>query len=232
MKRFIYVGSLLTISTLFSQNGDNLAKEDRGRVIIVQSNEIKGKDYIYDEWNKGMLVLNDSVFSLQDYLKYDVLNDRVLIKSMSNIAEVIEINDKSLTGFSILDKNRNIKHDFVMLQRRNFVNKADNGFYELVLNLQNTNYFIKRTTKIIFDPNRSKGTQTINNYPLEYQDKITYYIKNKDGLYEEVRLKKKEINTILDLHPNEIDVFVKTNKINYSSEGDVMTLVNYYYYSL
>lgn len=229
MKRFIYVGSLLTITSLFSQNGDNLAKEDRGRVIIVQSNEIKGKDYIYDEWNKGMLVLNDSVFSVQDYLKYDALKDRVFIKNMSNVSEVIEISDKSLTGFSILEKDRNIKHDFVKLQKKYFTGDTEKGFFEVVFNLQNTNYFIKRTTKILFDPNRSEGSQTINNYPLEYQDKVTYYIKNKDGLYEKVKLNKKEINSVINQHSNEIDSFVKMNKINYNKESDVMKLVNYYY---
>lgn len=229
MKRFIYVSLFLTITTLFSQNGDNLVKEDRGNVIITLNNEIKGKNYVYDEWNKGMLVLNDSVFSVQDYLKYDALKDRVFIKSHNNISEVIEINDKSLTGFSILEKDGNIKHDFVKLQRKYFTGDAENGFYEMVFNLQSTNYFIKRTTKIIYDPNRSKGAQTINNYPLEYQDKITYYIKNKDGLYEAIRLKKKEITSILYQYPNKIAAFVKMNKINYSKEIDVAKLVNYYY---
>ncbi len=229
MKLFICTVFFLTFTSIFSQNGDNLAKEDRGNVIITQNNHIKGKDYVYDEWNKGMLVLNDSVFSVQDYLKYDALKDGVFVKNKKNISEVIEINDKSLTGFSILEKDGNIKHDFVKLQRKYFTGDAENGFYELVFNLQNTNYFLKKTTKIIYDPNRSKGTQTINNYPLEYQDKITYYIKNKDGLYSAIRLKKKEINTILNQHSKLIDAFVKSNKINYSKESDVAKLVNYYY---
>lgn len=167
MKYFIYAGFLLTITSLFSQNGDNLAKEDRGNVIITQNNEIKGKDYLYDEWNKGMLVLNDSVFSVQDYLKFDVFKNRVFIKNMVNISEVIEINDQSLTGFSILEKDSNIKHDFVKLNKKYFTGDAENGFYEVVFNEQNTNFFIKRTSKILSDQNRSRGTQTINNFPLE-----------------------------------------------------------------
>lgn len=232
MRRFtyvFYVCFLLAVPSIFSQNGDNLVKEDRGNIIIKQNSDIKGKDYLYEEWNKGMLVLNDSIFSRQDYLKYDALKDRVLIKNMSNIEEVIEINDKSLTGFSILEKDGNIKHDFVKLQRKYFTGNAENGFYEVVFNLQNTNYFIKRTTKILYDPNRSEGSQTINNYPLEYRDKQTYYIKNKDGMYEAIRLNKKEINTILNQHPNEISAYVKRNKVNYNKESDVMKLVNYYY---
>lgn len=230
MKSIFSMAFILLFSNIFSQNGDNLAKEDRGRVIIVQSNEIKGKDYIYDEWNKGMLVLNDSVFSVQNYLKYDAYKNSLFIKNMAdNGNEVIEINDKSVTGFSILENNRNIKHDFVNLQKKDFMGEVENGFYELVFNLQNTNYFIKRISKILFDPNRSEGSQTINNYPLEYQDKLIYYIKNTDGLYVEVKLNKKEIIAVLNLHSKEIEAYLKMNKINFGKEEHVVKLVNYYY---
>lgn len=229
MGRFIYVGFLLFFTGIYAQNGDNLHKEDRSNIIIKQNNEIKGKDYLYEEWNKGMLVLNDSIFSMQDYLKYDAFKNRLLIKNRDNLNEVIEIEDKSITGFSIFEKDRNIKHDFVWLRKKNFNGEAENCFYELVFNLQNTNYFIKKNSKILFDPNRSKGSQTINNYPLEYRDKITYYIKNKEGLYVEVKLKKKEIIAVLDQHPNEMEAYEKMNKINYGKESDVMKLVNYYY---
>ena len=232
MRHFFYIGFLLTVTPLFSQNGDNLHKEDRGNIIIKQNNEIKGNDYLYDEWNKGMLVLNDSVFSIQDYLKYDVINDVVLIKNngiSNNVTDIIEINDKSVTGFSILEKEKNIKHDFVHLRRKNFKDDAENGFYEVVFNLKNTNYFIKKNSKILFDPNRSKGSQTMNNYPLEYQDKITYYLKNSDGLYVEIKLKKKDITAVLNKHPKDVEIFIKLNKVNYGKEVDIAKLVNYYY---
>ncbi len=226
MKSLIYLGTLLTITSLFSQNGDNLHKEDRGNIIITQNNNIKGKSYIYDEWNKGMLVLNDSVFSVQDYLKFDAFKNKLFIKKEN---EIIEISDQSITGFSIVEKDKNIKHDFVKLHNKNFTSEAENGFYELVFNVQNTNYFIKKNAKILFDPNRSKGSQTINNYPLEYQDKTTYFIKNDDGLYVQIRLKKRDINAVLAKHSKQMGAFVKTNKINYSKENDVVKLVNYYY---
>ncbi|MDP3359546.1 MAG: hypothetical protein Q8S41_09375 [Lutibacter sp.] len=232
MRLFIYIGFLLAITGVNSQNGDNLHKEDRGNIIISQNSVINGKSYLFDEWNKGMLVLNDSVFSVQDYLKFDAFKNSLFIKMTgagSDVTEIIEIDDKSVTGFSILEKDKNIKHDFVWLRKKNFNGEAENGFYELVFNLQNTNYFIKKNSKILFDRNRSKGSQTMNNYPLEYQDKITYYIKNSDGLYEEVELKKKYIIALLNMHSKEVEAFVKLKKVNYGKESDVMKLVNYYY---
>ncbi|WP_299523909.1 hypothetical protein, partial [uncultured Lutibacter sp.] len=158
----------------------------------------------------------------------DAYKDRVLIKYAENLDEIIEITDRTLTGFSILEDSQ-LKHDFVKLNSSNFKGEATGGFYEIVFNLQKTNYFIKKNAKIVFDPNRSKGSQTENNFPLEFQDKITYYIKNADGLYTKVRLRKKDIMPVLDNHSKNLMSFIKAKKINFSKEDDVMKLVNYYY---
>ena len=230
MKSIFSMVFVLFLSNLFAQNIDYLSKQDHyGRIVILQNNEIKGKDYVYDEWNLGMLVLNDSIFSKQNYLKYDVYKNRVLIKNMKNLNEIIEITDKSLTGFSIFEGNSNLKHDFVNLKSNAFKSDGEDGFYEIVFNFQNTNYFIKKHTKIIYDPNRSKGSQTFNNLPSEYKNNTTYYLKNIDGLYEKIRLKKKDIKPLLPKHTKALDSYIKANKINFSKESDVVKLVNYYY---
>lgn len=228
MKKIIYVSLLLSFTNVFSQNLDYEGNGVR-KVFIKQNSEIKGNDFLYDEWNNGMLVLNDSVFSKQDYLKYDVYKDHVLIKNMKNPDEIIEITDGTLTGFAILERGRNLKHDFVKLNSSNFKGEAVDGFYEIVFNSENTNYFIKKNTKIVFDPNRSEGSQTANNLSLEFQDKTEYYLKNSDGLYVNVRLKKKDIKAILTNNTKAIDSYIKSNKINFNEESDVMKLVNYYY---
>jgi len=226
MKKIIYLSLLIGCTSLIAQNGDNLHREDKGTVIITKNSEIKGVDFVYDEWNKGMLVLNDSIFSKQDFLKFDVFKNRIFIKKDN---EVIEIKDRSISGFSIIEKERNLKHDFVKLNSSHFMNRIEDGFYEIVFNIENTNYFIKENTKILFDPNRSKGSQTINNFPLEYQDKTYYFIKNSNGLYVKVRLKKKDIKSVLVNHSKLIDGYMKSKKLKYYKENDVVKLVNYYY---
>jgi len=229
MKKFMYVFICLCFGSIFSQNTDNLWKGDRGRVIIPMNSGIKGNDFLYDEWNSGILVLYDSVFSEQKYLKYDAHKDRILIKNMNNLDEIIEITDNSITGFALIEKSNNVKHDFVKLKRENFINESEDGFYEVVFNFEKTNYFLKKNTIIIYDPNRSKGTQAINNLQLEYKKELSYYVKNGDGLYVKTRLTKKKIKEILTNHSKLVDSFIKSNKIKFSDEDDVMKLVNYYY---
>ncbi|MGK0253968.1 MAG: hypothetical protein ACI9OE_001453 [Mariniflexile sp.] len=228
MKSIVSIVLVLFFTNAFSQNlgfgGDGI----RG-MIITPNNDIKGDDYIYKEWNKGLLVLNDSVFSKQDYLKYDAYKDRVLIKYAVKMDEIIEINDGGLTGFSIIENDGYLKHDFIKLKASSFFDRSQNGFYEIVFNVEKTNYFIKKNTKLVFDPNRSKGSQTANNFPLEFQDKTTYFLKDAKGLYNEVRLKEKDIMPVLTGHNEALALYVKVNKIRFKNEEDVMKLVNYYY---
>jgi len=219
----------LCFGNIVAQSTDNLWKGERGRIIIPTNSDIKGDDFLYDEWNNGILVLFDSVFSEQKYLKYDAYLDRILIKNMNNLDEIIEITDNSITGFALIEKKNNVKHNFVRLKKEHFADESVEGFYEVVFNFERTNYFLKKNTIVVFDPNRSEGSQTINNLPSEYKNKITYYIKNDGDLYVKTRLSKKKIKEILSDHTKLVDTFIKSNKISFSDEGDVMKLINYYY---
>ena len=229
MKSVKFLFFLLMSSLSVAQNPLSFFQEGGGRIILEQKNEYKGNLFVYDEWNKGMLVLNDSIFSVQDYLKYDAYNDRVLVKNMKNLDEIIEIYDNSLTGFSILDSKDNKKHDFVRLNVDKFENRVEGKYFEIVFNTENTNYFLKRTTKILYDPSKSKGTQPINAIPLEYRDIVTYYLKNEEEVYVEVKLTKKDILAVLNKHTSVIADYIKKNKLSFIKESDIMKLVNYYY---
>ena len=227
MKKIICAGLLLVSFYGISQyKPDGLYSTKK--IIIGKNDYIKGKDYVYDEWNYGMIVINDTVFSKQENLKYDVLNDRVLI-SFPIKNEVVEINDTSLTGFSIIE-NGTVKHDFVRLNSDSFVDTlTKKGFFEIVFNFENFNFLIKKHSVIIYDPNRSKGFQTLNNIPSEYKHKTTYFLKNDSGKYEMIRLKKKDILGVLTKNYEKIKSYVKVNKIKFHKESDVLKLVNYYY---
>jgi len=222
---------MLCFSSVFSQNApDNLYREYKAWIDIKDTEGIQGTKFMYGEWNQGMLVLSDSLFFRQNYVAYDAQEGKILIKKEENSETVFEVNDINLTGFSIIENNNNnIKHDFVSLQKKHFKDNTSQGYYEIVNNIYRTNYLIKNTQKVIYDPNKSKGTAAINNYPLEYKDETTYYLKGEDGLYVEVGLKKKKIMNLLTKHEDKMQSYIKAKKINFSSELQVADLANYYY---
>lgn len=232
MKKMLLLVLVLNFTPIFSQhneqsiNTDYLSNANRGNIILTKNSNVKGQPFLFNRWNQGMLVINDSIFSKQDYLQYDAYKNELFIK---NKGEIIEILDNNVTGFFIIDKQKNLKHDFVKLNSNNFIEGDKSDFYEIVSNLKNRNYLIKKVSKVIYDPNRSKGSQTVNNYPLEFRNSITYYIKNDNGLYVKVRLKKRDIKAILDKHKVLLNNFIKNNRIKFGKEKDVVKLANYYY---
>ncbi len=227
MKNLIFISFVLVSFMIFGQRKtpESLLNGNR-KIQILDKSNIKGTYFIYSKWNVGKLVLNDSIISNQDYLKYDAFENKVFIKIQD---DVVEMNDNSLIGFSIIERKRNIKHDFVKLQKKDFKSKGEVWFYEIVFNEQKSNYVLKKNVKILYDPNINKSTQFINDEPLEFKDKSKYFIMNDEGLYVLVRLNKKEIKAVLTNHTRLVDSFVKSNKIKYRKEKDVVKLVNYYY---
>lgn len=230
MRYLFYLIFMMCFSSVFAQNSpDNLYREYKAWIDIKDTEEIQGTKFMYGGWNQGMLVLSDSLFFQQNYLAYDAYETKVLIKKEENSESVFEVNDINLTGFSIIDNQNKVKHDFVNLYTKNFKDQKSEGYFEIVNNIYKTNYFIKNVKKVIYDPNKSKGTAAVNNYPLEYKEEIFYYIKDEDSLYMEVILKKNDIMNLLKKHPEKIETFIKSKKIKFNNELQVADLVNYYY---
>lgn len=238
MRTFTFLILACTFSVGFSQKGNSIAYNqsdlanfnDTSNVILYHDDNINGEEYLYGPWNKGMLVMHDSLFFAQNYLRYDAYNDRILIKMNTNDDnKAFQINDSNLTGFSIVDANTNMKHDFVKLNKDYFDVHDPDGFYEVVFNIENKNYLLKKTKKYIYDPNKSKGVAAMNNLPSEFKEKVTYFIKNDKGIYVPVRLKKKDILKILKKHPAELEAYINEHHTHFNQETEVVNLVNYYY---
>lgn len=228
MNKFCSIILVLLAMPAFSQRIDNLSKGDRDRIEFSQEREIIGSEYLYDGWNKGMLVLNDTVFSYQSFLNYNAKTDQLLMRKSMN-DEIIEIYDRDLTGFSI-EEHRGLPHNYLFLTDKDFEQPESNeGFYEVVSNLNNTTYLIKKNVKLLFDPNKSKVTQAINNVPLEFKEKHYYYLKNDADVYVKIKLNKKSVKSVLTTHSLELDTFIKVKKIKFNNEADIVKLANFYY---
>lgn len=224
----IQLSLFLMIGSLFAQDV-NTNFDGQERVILTHNSAIDGKEYLYGSWNKGFLVMNDSLFFAQNYLRYDAYNDRILVKSAGSENEAFQVNDPNLTGFSLIDEKTNKKHDFVKLQDKHFENHVTNGFFEVVFNVEKSNYLLKKTVVTIYDPNKSKGTLNYSNVQQEFKQKEYYYLKTPEGGYLKVNLKKKDILNVLNAHNQKMNTFIKENKISFSKEEQVAQLVNYYY---
>lgn len=226
MKNIISVILLLVIVKAYSQVNDNLISSGHERVIINQNSEVKGVNFLFEEWNKGVLFFENGDNKHQDFVQYNMYNDVIYTKQGNSI---MEFSKNDLSGFTLIERKISIKHDFISLKKEDFVNQENEGFFEVIANLEGSKYLIKKLYKIIYDPNKSKGTQAINNIPKEYKDKKSFFLINQDGLYERVKLNKKGVKKVLNKNSEKMNAFIKQNNIKFNSEKDVIKLANYYY---
>lgn len=235
MKKLLYVLVFVLGTIIYGQTpnsyGQNPTSSFSGsqRVDLNHESNIKGNYYLFDSWNNGVLVMNDTLFFSQSNMRYDGYKDRILIRKGENLKEAFEINDIDLTGFSIFEEKNNLKHDFVKLKTMHFQDNVSSGYFEIISNNYKTNYVLKKTIKYIYDPNKSKGVAAQNNVQSEFKQKTSYFIKNDEGLYVKVRLKKKDVLNILTNNQAKVKSYLDTHTIHFNNEIEVTELVNYYY---
>ena len=139
------------------------------------------------------------------------------------------ITDNVVTGFAI-HKNAVNLHFFVKVNISQFEdNDNPSRFYEVISNHEKTNYLLKDVKKYLYDPNKSKGYMTENSFPMEYKQRVYYFIKNNSGKYVKSKLSKKAILKNLNDKSSELKKYLASNKINFKDEHDVAKNLNYYH---
>ncbi|MDC9723104.1 MAG: hypothetical protein PSN34_10110 [Urechidicola sp.] len=207
---------------------DAINRNSSNALRINYKTENKGNPYLYDEWKKGYLVINDTVISKQDKLQMDLEKGELIVGMGEGRGTIID--DKSVTGFAINKPDNLNKHFYVRLEPSQFEDTdRTSQFYEVISNLEKTNYLVKEVQKYLYDPNRSRGYQTENSLPMEWKKRTYYFIKNSSGKYIKTKLNKKAVLKVLSDKNKEVKSYVASNKINFKKEHDVVKLLNYYH---
>ena len=236
MKKLLFIFLLVPILSFAQEDrlagADNMfQKSARDAIRINFKPEHKGTPYLYDNWKSGYIVINDSIISSQKRIQYNLETGDLIVGSKNEMG--IIITDNSVTGFAI-DKGDNItninRHVFAKINAAQFENlNGTTKFYQVISNLEQTNYLIKDVKKYLFDPNKSRGYQTQNSIPQEYKEKTSYFIKDKSGKYIKTKLRKKNILKILEDKNTEVKAFVSSYKINFNKVNDVVKVLDYYH---
>ncbi len=190
--------------------------------------ENKGNPYLYDEWKEGYLVINDTVISPQKKIQVDLEKGELIVGIGEGRGTIID--DKAITGFAINKDNSVNKHLYIRLEPSQFENRdRTSHFYEVISNLEKTNYLVKEVQKYLYDPNKSRGYQTENSLPMEWKKRTYYFIKNSSGKYIKTKLNKKAVLKVLSNKNKEVKSYVASNKINFKKEHDIVKVLNYYH---
>lgn len=228
MKKLLFILALTSTFTFAQERkiipSDNqFSKLYEDEPIFVTEN--KDSPFLYNQWKKGYLIINNSIIFSQEKIHFDLETGQLIVSS--NTEKSVLIEGESLTGF-VIDKDENTsRRIFIKVNKETFENfDIKRDFYEMVYNEDTTDFLIKDVKKYVLGLSKNKGYQSNS---FEYKKRTNYYIKNNSGKYVETRLNKKNILKVLNDKSSEIKAFVASNKTNFKKEHDVVDLLNYYH---
>jgi hypothetical protein len=171
--------------------------------------------YKINDFTNGIVIYNNQ--SYQKQLKYDILNDLVVVKYLTtnNLYNVSLVSDR-IQSFTIsndlfekLDNNKE------------FIGIYGNGFFETVFKGKHFEFYIKHVkiykSKTILNTISNKFEED-SIYFLKYKNSF-YKFKNKKELIKILQDQKKEINSFFEKERN----FSKETLFSYLSKADKQT---------
>lgn len=185
------------------------------RVADSRSTQIEGSEYFNKEFMEGEIFTSDNERFTGVPMRFNAYHGEVevmmpdqTIWSLTNISSIVKIVLNSST-----------------LVHRRFITEGGetSGFLALVYNGKNLIY--RRDYKVFMEGKPSNGI--VNEIPPEIVDRPKeYYVDTGNGLPRFFR-SSRELAEIIGSHSQEINSFVKKEKINFKKEEDLVKLFSY-----
>ncbi|MCD6598004.1 MAG: hypothetical protein J7L04_09970 [Bacteroidales bacterium] len=201
------LNDLRDITTLFNRDmNDNK----------VQNNyiNIEGSPYLFDDFRKGEVLLKDGKLFKGEF-RYDKYVDQVEFKVKQGN---FWIANPSYIDYVKIDTT-------LMLFIQKDIEQPDKGSYYIILVSGKIQLILKKGSIL---QSAEDPKPYIDAKPAKFLDrKDLYYLLNESNTPIRITSKKVLINELSD-KSSEISKFIKSNKISYKKEEDLIYLINYY----
>jgi len=182
--------------------------------------KVIGDNYLDKKWNKANILLYQSETVIEGYpIKYEIKSDLVEIKTNAGI-KILDI--KKIKNIVWVDSVTLIPHYFVNAGEFKREGVPSRGLLEVLVDgtiplVKKTELFVKKPT---YNAALDVGTRDTKIYPKE----TTYYVK--EG--EMIKVKgKKDIPAAAADRANEVESFIKVNKLNVNKETDLIRVFEF-----
>jgi len=181
--------------------------------------------FFADSWNEGSLFINvDSKGLIFPQLKYDIAEDRILMK---NEQGVFEFPKGSVLSFTLKakDKKSGLMKEYTFISGIDGIEKyMVSNFFLAHYNSKKIKLITKHYAVLQNVPGATYGSKT-----QEYiyaKDEILYIHKDSKGIA--VRKNKKSIVEALGGDKKMWEEYIKNNKLDMKKEEDIIALLKFY----
>ena len=190
--------------------------------------ELRGTPFVYDTYQKGVVIVSDSLHSQTDFkLKLNAEDNEIWI--MNEKKEELVLTDKRITGLDLIVANDTHSFRKVILPD---VKTNPNRFVEVLYG--GTNFTLIKHTEKLFEAANAvdKGVAIIGRNYDSYITTISYYILTAKKVFKKIALKKSDIYkadlALVEKNRDAINAFCKEQKIsNPLEEEDAVDLVEF-----
>jgi hypothetical protein len=235
-KHLIFVGLVLISElTLIAQSNredlinresfESLVKSVGNDATVFNNYEgIKGTPYLFDFWIKGELVFsNDNRFNDVE-MKFDLLEDNVLVKNKSG--DALFLKKAIIKSFHLIDNTGN-HHNYINLANTDykFDAKRKSGFVEILHD--GDNILVVKRSKHLKHMDETGGYSANKIYDEFRDDPPEYYWIDSKGDVAQLKGSKKSILKTLNDN-GDLANHVKKERLSLRKEAGLISLMTYY----
>ena len=186
-------------------------------VRLIDYTNMEGTPYLYEDWQTGNVTLANGVSNKEPMmLKLNLVNDVVSFKDKETGQELEFVEPVQEFSLSVGTAIRHFKSGF-----KNIDGIAPSAFLEVLSD--GKAQLLKRNNKIVFEQ-QPIGSATKERTFIE---KTKYYLVI-DGKATVVKADKKSVLAALGDKHDQLEEYIKTNKVNFKNDAQLGKLVDYY----
>jgi hypothetical protein len=234
MKKFLFlsvIGILSTSTPAFSQ-ANNAAYNLNTRQINLEQqraafgltefefNNIEGSPYANESFLVGVINQEDKSVYDKILLRYNIFADEIEIKKSGNSSD--SDYDALIKDPKSIVKIANSIYVFVP-----FEGSMEKGHYFTVV-LEEIAFDLYKKTEVDYSKPYKAKTSYERDRPAKFTQKNSYYLVSKNGTFYELPDSKSKIIKVMSSKEVEVKSYIKKNKLDISSENDLVKLVKFY----
>jgi hypothetical protein len=172
-----------------------------------------GSPYFDDSWKFGTVYINETSFNRE--LRFNAFLDQIEMKEKG---ETTSLYKRDYISAKIGEQN-------YLIEQYTVNSEAVRQAYFIELNKGKARLLIRKQKELLAAQEAASSYQT--DKPPRFIDKEAYFLKIDDKPAIEIKLKEKDILTLMN-REDELKSFIKSNKMKLKTEDEVIQLLTYY----
>lgn len=179
-----------------------------------------GSPYVNSNFELGNIYLNSKLIIENVPLRYNAFADEMEFKESLND---LDEDSKALIKSPEVDLEiGNTLYVFVPYQG----GVEEGGYFEVLIRGKKYDLFKKYNKK--FSEGRKAQTSMSKDIPAKFTDNPVFFIVSDEGIFYELPTKRRAFSKIFLNKENEIDNYIKNNRLNVQKEQDLIKIINYF----